>query len=418
MTKRIFAVFSAVVLCFIMSVTAFAADTDVQYISDDSEMYLSSDGLNRLNKYAEYLSEKTGVDILFAYTHSTDFDSFVNEADLGKRADKVFMIENEDEWDIYFSGEPLNYFGEDEIESVRNAYDDPDTFTDSVASYIKTTAIVIAEKTGNSAEFVEGENSFDLSKTTVGPNNTIVLDRPDRMVDMADVLSSSEETALRTKMNELSARDGIDVSIVTVTDLAGKSLEDYANDFYDYNMYGTDDICSGIILVVHIEEDKSYSSGNSWISTTGDGITALNEDGIQFIGKQITPELKKGEYNAAFTEYASWIDDFVNQYRTKGAYTSSTMPKGDFEFGKNILIALGIGIVVAVIVTMSMKKKLKTVAMKASASDYMKDGSLNITASNDVFLYSSVDKRAKPKDNGDSGSSSGSSGRSHGGGGF
>lgn len=96
------------------------------------------------------------------------------------------------------------------------------------------------------------------------------------------------------------------------------------------------------------------------------------------------------------------------------------MPEGDFPFGKFILISLVIGLVVAFIVTASMKKKLKTVSFKAGASDYMKPGTLNVTSANDVFLYTNVVKREKPKSDSSSGSSSSSSssGRSHGGGGF
>ena len=69
-----------------------------------------------------------------------------------------------------------------------------------------------------------------------------------------------------------------------------------------------------------------------------------------------------------------------------------------------------------------MKRKLHTVNMQAAANNYLKNGSLNITESNDIFLYSNVTKTAKPQDN-DSNSGSGSSthesssGNTYGGGG-
>ena len=420
MTKRIFALLTAFVLCLVMSVTAFAANTEIQYVSDNSEMYLDADIREKLNGYAEFLSDEVGVDIIFVYTHITDFEECIKSLPLGKRQEQIIMIEDEESWDLYAFGEIGKDFSEGDVSAARDAYNAPDTFSDSVASYIKATAKLVAQKKGKTVSFAEGENSFDPLSTKTGPNNTIILDKPDRMVDMADVLSSSEEAELRTKLNELSERGGIDVSVVTVYDLMGKTLEEYANDFYDYNWYGMGAGVNGIILVVRINDGGTYSKGNSWISTTGTGVTAFNGDGIQFIGKQITPELKKEEYYAAFTEFVTWSDDFVTQYNTKGAYTSNNMPEGDFQFGKFILISLVIGLVVAFIVTASMKKKLKTVSFKAGASDYMKPGTLNITSANDVFLYTNVVKREKPKSDSSSGSSSSSSssGRSHGGGGF
>lgn len=420
MKKRIFALLTAFILCLVMSVTAFAVNTEVQYVSDDSGMYLDADIREKLNGYAEFFSGEVDVDIIFVYTHITDFEECIKSLPLGERQEKIIMIEDEESWDLYTYGEIGKDFGEEDISAVREAYNAPERFSDSVASYIKATAKLVAQKKGKTVSFAQGENSFDSSATKTGPNNTVILDKPDRMVDMADVLSSSEEADLRTKLNELSVKGGIDVSVVTVSDLMGKTLEEYANDFYDYNWYGMGAGVNGIILVVRINDGGTYSKGNSWISTTGTGVTAFNGDGIQFIGKQITPELKKEEYYEAFTEFVSWSDDFVTQYNTKGAYTSDNMPEGDFQFGKYILISLAVGLVVAFIVTASMKKKLNTVALKAEASEYMKPGTLNVTSANDVFLYSNVSRREKTNSNSssDSSSSSSSSGMSHGGGGF
>ena len=61
---------------------------------------------------------------------------------------------------------------------------------------------------------------------------------------------------------------------------------------------------------------------------------------------------------------------------------------------------------------------MKTVRMKPDAADYMVNGSLQITRSNDVFLYHQVTKTAKPKDDDSGGGSSvhtSSSGETHGG---
>ena len=93
-----------------------------------------------------------------------------------------------------------------------------------------------------------------------------------------------------------------------------------------------------------------------------------------------------------------------------------------FNFGQSLVFSLIIGLIVAFIATGVMKGKLKTVRRKASASDYLKPGSLQLNGQSDVFLYSNVVRTAKPKDTGSSGGGSSthtsSSGRTHGGGGF
>ena len=59
-----------------------------------------------------------------------------------------------------------------------------------------------------------------------------------------------------------------------------------------------------------------------------------------------------------------------------------------------------------------MRAQLKSVRTQDSAVDYVRQGSMELTRSNDIFLYHTVTKTAKPKD---SDSSSGSSDSDHGG---
>ena len=65
----------------------------------------------------------------------------------------------------------------------------------------------------------------------------------------------------------------------------------------------------------------------------------------------------------------------------------------------------------------SMKAKLKTVRQQAKADDYMTPGSLHLTYSRDLFLYTHLDRREKPKSDSGSSTHTSSSGTTHGGGG-
>jgi len=58
-----------------------------------------------------------------------------------------------------------------------------------------------------------------------------------------------------------------------------------------------------------------------------------------------------------------------------------------------ILISLVIGLIVALF----MKTAMNTARFKSSALDYVKKGSFKLTLSQDLFMYSTVSKTAKPK---------------------
>lgn len=96
------------------------------------------------------------------------------------------------------------------------------------------------------------------------------------------------------------------------------------------------------------------------------------------------------------------------------------MPKEPFNFAWCLAGALVIGYVVAAIVTGRMKRQLQTVQFQSSANSYVKQNSMNVTESNDLFLYTQVARYEKPKETSSSDGSTthtSSSGETHGGGG-
>lgn len=232
-----------------------------------------------------------------------------------------------------------------------------------------------------------------------------------RVVDMADLLTDSEETALIEKLDEISLRQNMDVVVATTNDLEGYSVTEYADLLYEQCQFGYGDSNDGLMLLVSMEDHDWY------ISTCGYGITAFTDAGIEYIGEQIKTDLSEGNYADAFSEYAELCDDFISQAKTGKPYDSGNIPRKPLSLIW-IPIALVIGFVIAKIVVGNMKSKLKTVRKQAAANSYMKDGSMNITESRDLFLYHTVTRTEKPKNN-SSGSSThrSSSGTTHGGGG-
>ncbi|MBO7376720.1 MAG: TPM domain-containing protein, partial [Clostridia bacterium] len=64
------------------------------------------------------------------------------------------------------------------------------------------------------------------------------------VVDGADILTSAEEAELSAYLKEKSEKAGCDIIVVTTDDLGGKSMMEYADDFYDYNGYSDDGVIS------------------------------------------------------------------------------------------------------------------------------------------------------------------------------
>ncbi len=235
-----------------------------------------------------------------------------------------------------------------------------------------------------------------------------------RLVDQADLLSSSEERALLKELDEVSERLGFDVVVVTAMTLGGKSPRAYADDFFDYNGYGFGSAADGALLLVSME-DRDW-----WISTSGYGITAITKAGISYIGEKLVPYLKDGEYAEAFSAYADWCEEFVKQAQSGEPYDGNHMPKEPFPAVSRLIFAVLIGLLIAWIVVSSMKGQLKSVRGQNAAASYVRSGSMNVTQRQDIFLYRHVSRRARPKDTGSSsggGVHTSSSGRSHGGGG-
>ena len=220
-----------------------------------------------------------------------------------------------------------------------------------------------------------------------------------RLVDDAGLLTPSEKNEVLSLLNEISERQEMDIVVVTVDSLGGKSPRAYADDYYDYHGYGED----GVLLLIAMDSRDYY------ISTSGYGITALSDAEIDYISDRFVSDLGKGSYASAFTTFAELCDDYISEAKRGNSY----------PFGKNLLIFLVLGFVIAFIATAIMRSRLKSVRSKAGATDYVKQGSFRVTRSNDFFLYRTVTRVPRPKDNNSGGSSThrSSSGRSHGGGG-
>lgn len=233
-----------------------------------------------------------------------------------------------------------------------------------------------------------------------------------RVQDYAALLTEEEYTQLNEQLDELSNRQNMDVTIATTNDLEGYSVAEYADFVYEQCKFGYGEEKDGLLLLINMADSDWY------ISTCGYGITAFTDAGINYIGEEVVPYLSDGDYVGAFETYAELCDDFITQAQTGTPYDSGNLPEKPLS-PLWIVVSIAVGVLIAFIIVSRMKNELKTVHSKAEANTYVRKSSLNITNSNDMFLYRTVNKTAKQKNNTSSGSSThkSSSGTTHGGGG-
>ena len=258
------------------------------------------------------------------------------------------------------------------------------------------------------------------SAATVSAAGQIPKERQlNRLEDEADILTDSQEQILMQKLDEISERQQCDVAVVTVYSLMGKSAQDFADDFYDYNGYGMGTEDSGILLLISME-DRDWA-----ISTYGFGIYAFTDVGIQFLTDAFLSELSDGDYMEAFTIYADKADDLLTRAANGNPLDADDIRQMQKQVWKSRvpgMIGAGVvlGILLAYIITRaSMKKANGLIGGGAcEAGIYMVPGSVKMTGAGEFRIGTRVNRIYSPRQEKQSGGSSthvSSSGRSHGG---
>ena len=399
---------------------------DMAELLSDSERESMLSNLDEISERQKLDVVVVTVDTIDGKTPQDYADDFYDYNGYGFGTSKdgiLLLVSMEDrDWHISTTGFGITAFTDAGIDYISNQflmdlsdgeyYDSFEEFATQCDDFITQAKTGRPYDIGNLPDNVKVTDDY---KATVGQNNTLILEERTRMVDMAELLSVGERTSMLSQLNRMSEKQKFDVVIVTVNTIDGKTPQEYADDFYDYNGYGFGTSKDGILLLVSME-DRDWH-----ISTTGFGITAFTDAGIDYISDQFLSDLSDGEYYDAFEEFATQCDDFITQAKTGEPYDTGNLPKESFPFIVVIPFGLIIGLVAALIVTSVMKAKLKSVRMQPTASDYLKRDSMRITNRQDVLLYSHVDRSRKPEPSSSGGGGSSthisSSGTSHGGGG-
>lgn len=228
------------------------------------------------------------------------------------------------------------------------------------------------------------------------------------VVDEADLLTQQQEEDLATQAQTIIDTYGIDVAIVVVSSLDGKTAQDYADDYYDYNGYGLGEDYSGVLFLLAIN-DREYT-----MSTTGEAIDALSDQDIDELYDCVYEDFKAGNYYLGFRAYLDNLENEFNHYK------QSLQPK-ETNYGKVGAISLAIGAGAGGVGLATMRSGMNTAKPQVGAKSYLANNSFALPVNRNTFLYTRTSRtriQTPSSRGGGSGSTHvGSSGRTHGGGG-
>lgn len=217
-----------------------------------------------------------------------------------------------------------------------------------------------------------------------------------RYYEEYDLLSDDEEASINAKLEEMSDRLDADV-VIWVTSFFGNLDEEsfidacrkhISNNFgYKSNGY--------VIMMIDLEAKETYFY---FYSEGKVASKAFSDEFFDDLGDDVISLMESDKCFEAMNKYADSCDEAITESQ-KVKYFSVT----------RLIIAAVIGLIIGASVTGSNKAKLKTVRSKTEANYYVREGSMTVNDSRDIYLYSKVTRTEKPRNDG----SSGSSGSSH-----
>lgn len=379
MKRKIISALLALILCLSLAVSVSAADKAIDFVVDEFGFLTKSEAAE-LNGLAQEIYNTTGVGVFFVYTREDALRDYDVMGLTGGMTDYFVMIENEEYWN-YLAGGKGNQIDSAQVELLRDIYDENPTYAGGVEDFFRA-AWTMFPASGNAT-----------AETGSPTGDHFVYDE-------ANLLSDGEEAALTRKLETISRANKAEIIIMTMASLNGGNMDSLVEYVYDSMGFGYGENRDGVLLLVCMQPREYRILSNGYAGV------AIDTGDIEAIGDAIVSDLSGGNYAEAFDTFADecayYLDGYVNGF--------------PFDAGKSLAIALIIGIVAGVAVALILKGQLKSVRKQHQASAYVRDGSMHLTMSNDIFLYRNVTRTRKQTNN--SSGSSGGTGRSVGGGSF
>ena len=274
-----------------------------------------------------------------------------------------------------------------------------------------------------SGALAEGENVISAdefngsAQPTAAPGEESAVCNPEeagkvqRVFDLAELLTDDEEAELQSRINELVAKDGQDIGIVTVEDESVMSTQEFADEFYENSGMGIGENRTGVLFCIDMYNRETY------LTTTGDMIDIIDDQRREEIFDAQMEYLANGDYMGAFSEALDYTDKFIemgvaDDHTGINAATGEVMDPSERAEGAAVLGGVGglIGLLAGLIAKSSIQKSY---ARKYVPSEYnwRAKSKLNLRVNDSKLVNKFVTTRVIPRNN-DSGPRSGGGGHS------
>ena len=234
------------------------------------------------------------------------------------------------------------------------------------------------------------------------PNKVVASEG--KVYDNANVLTSEEIIEIENALQEVSSKHNIDAVFYTCDAYPMDNITRQAAEFFEANGH-----YDGFILELNLAsmEYEIVVMGSS------EYLRGYLEYGLDILYDALVDK----DYILANKQFASFIDYAYEDYEYMQTHNNYPYEQPVRHEPMNITTKLVISMVVAgvvcLITLLILNKQLKTEGKKVNANNYVKPHSFNLTRSGDIYLYRSVSRTRRPRDNN---RSSGGSSISHGGG--
>ncbi len=215
--------------------------------------------------------------------------------------------------------------------------------------------------------------------------------RDELVVDREGLFDATEEAYLENMLYETSVKYQCELVVLTTSTFNGYSIDEYAESFFDSNGYGYGSDGNGVLLLIS-EAKREY-----YICFTGRATEIFSFTKGSKLENAIVDHLKSDEFYEASVAFCETASDILSN--DNGFYM------GGFVIG--VVISVIVAIIAGIITIVVMRRAMNNARPQRNAGQYIRYGSFELTETRDMYLYSHVTRRAKPKSNSSSG------GRSH-----
>ena len=186
------------------------------------------------------------------------------------------------------------------------------------------------------------------------------------VMDTYELFKPEATAELEQKAQDASAGHGVNVYLLTVSDIGGQNVREFAKDWYRNYDLGYGEGKSGILFLIALDS-RDYVT-----ITYGGGVTAFTDYRIEQIEDAVVPYLSDDDWAEAASEYLSMCADTLDFYAEHGEPLDVDNDTSGWPI--LLLIVIGVPMIIAGIVCGVLYSQMKTARLKTEANDYIGAG--------------------------------------------